>query len=189
MRTGLEWLANLTRATGPESELYFFYSGHGLPTDADQSPYLIPVDIPGDRPELGISLKEVYDQISKFPAKKITVVLDACFSGGARNQELVAKRGIRVRPKESAIPDNMVVLTSSSGNQSSSAYKEKKHGFLTYFLLKGIQNMGTSVQYGALFDFVRSEVDKEAARQGKVQQPQILTSPTLENRWESWTVE
>jgi hypothetical protein len=189
MRSGLDWLTNLTRAIGPESELYFFYSGHGLPTDADQTPYLIPVDISGDRPDLGIALKDVYEQLSKFPAKKITVVLDACFSGGARNEELVAKKSIRVRPKEGAIPNNMVVLTSSSGNQSSAVYKEKKHGFLTYFLLKGIQNMGTAVQYGALFNFVRAEVDREAARQGKVQQPQILSSPNLENRWESWTIE
>lgn len=189
MRGGLDWLSNLARATGAESELYFFYSGHGLPSDADQTPYLIPVDISGDRPEMGIALKEVYDQLSKFPAQKITVVLDACFSGGARNEELVAKKGVRVRPKQGAIPENMVVLTSSSGNQSSSVFQEKKHGFLTYFLLKGIQNMGPSAPYGALFEFARTEVDKETARQGKMQQPQILTPPTLENRWESWTVE
>lgn len=189
MRSGLDWLANLTRATGAESELYFFYSGHGLPSDADNTPYLIPVDISGDRPEMGIALKEVYDQLSKFPAQKITVVLDACFSGGARNEELVAKKGIRVRPKEGAIPENMVVLASSSGNQSSAVFQEKKHGFLTYFLLKGIQNMGTTAKYGDLFGYTKSQVDKETAKQGKMQQPQILTPPGLEDRWESWTIQ
>jgi len=189
MRGGLDWLSNLARATGNESELYFFYSGHGLPSDADQTPYLIPVDISGDRPEMGIALKEVYEQLSKFPAQKITVVLDACFSGGARNEELVAKKGVRVRPKEGAIPENMVVLTSSSGSQSSAVYQDKKHGFLTYFLLKGIQNMGSSAKYGDLFGYAKTQVDKETARQGKIQEPQILTPPALENRWESWTVE
>ena len=189
MRGGLDWLSNLARATGEQSELYFFYSGHGLPSDADQTPYLIPVDISGDRPEMGIALKEVYEELSKFKAQKITVVLDACFSGGARNEELVAKKGIRVRPKAGAIPENMVVLTSSSGSQSSAVFQEKKHGFLTYFLLKGIQNQGTSARYGDLFKYAQTEVDKEAARQGKMQQPQILFPPNIEGRWESWTVQ
>ena len=189
MRGELEWLSQMARVKNGAAELYFFYSGHGLPSDADQTPYLIPVDISGDRPELGIALKEVYKQLSIYPAQKITVVLEACFSGGARNEELVAKKGIRVRPKEDAIPENMVVLTSSSGNQSSAVYKEKKHGFLTYFLLKGIQTMGISANYGALFGYAKTQVDEETARQSKNQQPQILTPPALENRWESWTVE
>jgi hypothetical protein len=188
MRSGLDWLANLTRATGPETELYFFYSGHGLPSDGDNLPYLIPVDISGDRPEMGIALKDVYQQLSMHTSSKITVVLDACFSGGARNEELVAKKGIRVRPKEGSIPDNMVVLTSSSGSQSSAVFQEKKHGFLTYFLLKGIQTQGVGASYADLFKYTTSEVDKETARQGKIQQPQILTPPNFED-WQTWTVQ
>ncbi|MFZ9699888.1 MAG: caspase family protein, partial [Flavobacteriales bacterium] len=188
MRSGLDWLANLTRATGPETELYFFYSGHGLPSDGDNLPYLIPVDISGDRPEMGIALKDVYQQLAMHTSSKITVVLDACFSGGARNEELVAKKGIHVRPKEGRIPDNMVVLTSSSGSQSSAVFQEKKHGFLTYFLLKGIQTQGVSASYADLFNYARSEVDKETARQGKIQEPQILTPPNFED-WQTWTVQ
>jgi len=104
MRGGLDWLSNLARATGEQSELYFFYSGHGLPSDADQTPYLIPVDISGDRPEMGIALKEVYEELSKFKAQKITVVLDACFSGGARNEELVAKKAFEYAQKQEPFP-------------------------------------------------------------------------------------
>lgn len=188
MRSGLDWLANLTRATGAETEVYFFYSGHGLPSDGENLPFLIPVDISGERPEMGIALKDVYQQLSMHPSSKITVVLDACFSGGARNEELVAKKGIKVRPKEGSIPQNMVVLTSSSGSQSSAVYQEKKHGFLTYFLLKGIQNQGPGANYADLFDYTRSEVDKEAARQSKIQQPQILTPPNFDD-WKTWTVQ
>jgi hypothetical protein len=189
MRGGLAWIENLTRATGPETEIYFYYSGHGLPSDMDKTPYLIPVDVSGDRPELGIALREVYDQLSKHPSKKITVVLDACFSGGARNEELVAKKGVRVKPKEDAIPENMVVLTSSSGSQSSAVYREKQHGYLTYFFLKAIQTHGVKARYETLFESARSEVDKETARQGMIQQPQILTPPALGNTWYNWTVE
>jgi hypothetical protein len=189
MRQGLSWIENIARAAGSETELFFFYSGHGLPSEADQTPFLMPVDISGDKPEMGISLKEVYEYLSRYPVSKITVVLDACFSGGARNEALIAKKGVRVKPRQDAIPDNMVVLASSSGSQSSAVYRDKMHGFLTYFLLKSIQQYGVYAVYGNLFEFVKKEVDIETARLGIVQQPQILSSPIMGENWKKWTIQ
>jgi uncharacterized caspase-like protein len=189
MRSGLSWIENNARAYGASVELYFFYSGHGLPTDADRSPHLIPVDISGERPEQGIALKEVYEKLTQHPAQKITVVLDACFSGGARNEELIARKVVRVQPKPGAIPGNMVVLTSSNGNQSSAVFREKKHGYLTYYLLKGIQSQGTETTYGKLFEYTAREVDIEASRRGILQQPQIQYGPDISDSWKSWSIE
>lgn len=189
MLSGISWIENNARAYGAEAELYFFYSGHGLPDETNRNPYLIPVDIAGDRPELGIALNNLYEALTRHPVKKITVVLDACFSGGARNQELIARKGVRVQPKSGSVKGNMVVLTSSSGNQSSGVYTEKSHGYLTYFLLKEIQTRGIDTQYGILFEEAARKVDLETARKGMVQQPQILPAAELAESWKTWSVQ
>lgn len=188
MQGAISWIENNARAYGEQVELYFYYSGHGLPTEADRAPYLIPVDVAGDRPELGIALNTIYEKLTRHPAKKITVVLDACFSGGARNQELIARRGVRVQPKSGSVRGNMVVLTSSSGNQSSGVYTEKLHGYLTYFLLKEIQTRGIDSQYGILFEEAARKVDLETARKGIIQQPQILPASEIGDFWKNWSV-
>lgn len=188
MLSAISWIENNARAYGENVELYFYYSGHGLPTEADRTPYLIPVDVSGDRPELGIALNTVYEKLTRHPAQKITVVLDACFSGGARNEELIARKGVRVQPKSGAVKGNMVVLTSSSGSQSSGVYKDRMHGFLTYFLLKEIQTRGIESTYNILFEEAARKVDLETARKGMVQQPQILPSSEIGDAWKIWSV-
>jgi len=188
MSGAINWIENLARAYGEQVELYFYYSGHGLPTEADRTPYLIPVDVSGDRPELGIALNTVYEKLTKHPARKITVVLDACFSGGARNEELIARKGIRVQPKSGAVKGNMVVLTSSSGTQSSGVYADKMHGYLTYFLLKEIQSRGIESTYGVLFEEAARKVDLETAIKGIIQQPQILPASEIGDAWKNWSV-
>lgn len=188
MLSAISWIENNARAYGENVELYFYYSGHGLPTEADRTPYLIPVDVSGDRPELGIALNTVYEKLTRHPAQKITVVLDACFSGGARNEELIARKGVRVQPKSGAVKGNMVVLTSSSSSQSSGVYKDRMHGFLTYFLLKEIQTRGIESTYNILFEEAARKVDLETARKGMVQQPQILPSSEIGDAWKIWSV-
>jgi len=188
MQAGIAWLENNARAYGADVELYFYYSGHGLPDDADKIPYLIPVDISGEKPELGISLHGLYSKLSQNPAHKITVLLDACFSGGARNQELIARKGVRVQPKSGNIPGNIVVFSSSTGNQSSAVFREKQHGFFTYFLLKGIQSKGSTATYGSLFEWVQREVDIEVSRRGMLQQPQIQNNSELGESWKNWSI-
>jgi hypothetical protein len=188
MRQALSWMENVARAEGGRAELFFYYSGHGLP-DAAQKPYLIPVDIAGTTPELGISLFDMYAQLDKHPTRRVQVILDACFSGGARGAELVAMKGMRVVPRADAIPEGMLVLASSSGSQASAVYREKQHGYFTYFLLKQLQQGGVGQTYGTWFEQARYQVDKETARAGMVQQPQVLVSPLTGDNWKNWMVE
>jgi hypothetical protein len=188
IRQALSWLENVARAEGGEAELFFYYSGHGLP-DASQKPYLIPVDIAGTTPEHGIALYDVYAQLAKYPTQRVHVILDACFSGGARGTELVAMKGMRVVPRIDAIPEGVLVMASSSGSQASAVYREKQHGYFTYFMLKQIQLGGIGQDYGSWFEEVRSQVDKETARAGMVQEPQVLVSPLTGDSWKNWIIE
>jgi hypothetical protein len=183
MNQGIAWLINLAKVDEGKAELVFYYSGHGLPEEQTKEPYLIPVDISGNNVSLAIRLSDLYNKLNEYPVKKVSVFLDACFSGGGRNQGLVAMKGVKVRPKENMITGNMIVLSSSTGEESSGVYREKQHGYMTYFLLKKLQETKGNIIYRELADYIIETVKKETALNGKIQTPQCSYSPAVENVW------
>ena len=188
MRREINWLTNVARAEDGQAELYFYYSGHGLPAGTDNVPYLIPVDVDGQQPTLGVSLPALYRDLTQHPVARAHVFLDACFSGGARNEELVAMKGIRVVPKADAIPEGLLVWASSSGNQASGVYREQFHGHFTYQLLKSLQSAEPDLTLGELFDQIQSQVDRTTARAGFMQTPEALAAPANAQTWPEWTI-
>lgn len=189
MKQAISRLMNIARAEQGKAELYFYYSGHGLPKAGTNEPFLIPVDVAGTSPELGISLDDLYQNLTSYPVEKVTVFLDACFSGGAKSdEELVAMKGMRVQPKKGAIPEPLVVFTSSSGNETSGVYREKQHGYFTYYLMKYLQESGAEVSYGSLFESIERNVDLTTAKLGSIQRPQVLAAPGLKEDWQIWRV-
>lgn len=187
MSQAIAWIQNLSNIEDGNSEIIFYYSGHGLPDEITKEGYLMPVDISGNNVNRGISLKDLYKDLNKYPAERITVVLDACFSGGARNEGLVAMKGVKINPKEDLISGNMVVFASSSGNESSGVYREKQHGYLTYFLLKKIQETKGNVNYKDLAEYLDYKIRKETAIIGKVQTPKVIGSRSATDQWKYWS--
>ena len=183
---GLAWITHLSELDKGNANIIFYYSGHGLPHEKTKESYLIPVDVSGSDIEYGIKIADVYKNLTKYPAKQITVFLDACFSGGARNQGLIAMKGIKVRPNKNIISGNMVVFSSSTGHESSSIYKEKQHGFFTYYLLKKLKDTKGEINYLDLSNYIINAVSKEAGLFGKSQTPQVNISLEVENKWQFW---
>ncbi|MFW5945134.1 MAG: caspase family protein, partial [Bacteroidota bacterium] len=65
-----------------QSEVFVYYAGHGAPDLDDHKAYFVPVDCDPNYLEQGGYPRELfYSNISKLPAKNVTVVIDACFSG------------------------------------------------------------------------------------------------------------
>lgn len=186
MSQGIAWLTNLAKIDEGNAELILYYSGHGLPDEQTKEAYLIPVDISGSNVTQGIKLNDVYAKLNEFPSKKVSVFLDACFSGGARNQGLIAMKGVKVKPKENLVTGNMVVFSSSTGEESSGVYREMQHGYMTYFLLKKLQETKGEINYKDFADYIINSVKKETALSGKVQTPQLNYSPAVEENWNSW---
>ena len=170
-----------------QAEVVFYYSGHGLPDEETKQPYLIPVDVNGNNPKDGISLISLYADLIKFESKKVMVVLDACFSGGARNKELVALKGVKVKPRIDAVPGNILVLSSSKGNESSAVYKEKQHGYFTYFLLKNLKEYHGKQAFGLSYDLIKYNVSKEVIKINKTQTPDVMPSPIIGENWKTLT--
>jgi len=85
-----------------------------------------------------------YTNLNLVPAKHITVVFDACFSGKSVDGDLITEVSGLIIPelKVGNFNDktNHVILTSSDGDQFSNwSPSEKRHGLFTYFFLKGLR--------------------------------------------------
>ena len=188
MRQSIAKLNAIASKTGGNANLIFYYAGHGLPDEVTKDAYLIPVDVSGSSVQYGIKLEDLYQSLVEHPVKKATVFIDACFSGGARNQGLIAARGVKIKPKKEQLKGNLIVFTASSGDQSSLPYKEKGHGIFTYYLLKKLQETKGEVEYGKLADYIKQQVSLQSVLiNSKEQDPQVNVSPSAIDNWASWT--
>lgn len=170
-----------------EAELFFYYSGHGLPDFSTREPYLIPVDVSGSDMNFAISLTDVYRKLTEHPAKRVTVFLDACFSGGARNNSLLASRSIRIKPRPEELQGRLVVFTASQNEQTALSYREKGHGMFTYFLLKKLKETEGKCTYADLSEYLSQIVGIKSLLINNVEQtPQTSISEVIKNEWEGW---
>jgi uncharacterized caspase-like protein len=174
-----------------DSTVLIYFSGHGAPNLKTNEGYILPYD--GDPTYLdgtGYSLKRLYETLEKSPAKEVVVMLDSCFSGtGGRS---VISKGLR--PVVISVENPLlaggktVVLTASSGVQSSSTYNSKSHGLLTYFLLKGLQgsadqNNDGKIDLSEVYAYLRPQVEIVARQEfNNEQTPQLLGSPAMLNK-------
>ena len=187
MNQNIELVTKIIKKIGGNAELIFYYAGHGFPDEKTKIPYLMPVDVNATDLSMAIKLSDVYKKFSECGAKRITVFLDACFSGGGRESGLLAARGVKIKPKENTISGNMVVFTASSEEQSALPYKKKQHGMFTYFLLKKIQDTGGDVTYGELSEYINNKVSIESLKVNrKEQDPKVNISNDVINDWEGW---
>jgi hypothetical protein len=187
MRKEIDRVSSLVKLIGKDAELIFYYAGHGLPDEISKIPYLIPVDVDATNISSAIKISELYQKFSSTGARRITVFLDACFSGGGRNQGLLAARGVKIKPQLEMVNGNMIVFSASSGEQSALPYAFEKHGMFTYYLLKKLQETSGQVTYGQLDEYLKSSVGQESLRKnGKPQNPEVQISPTVENIWQEW---
>lgn len=187
MNREIEKLSKLAKYSEGEASIIFYFAGHGFPDERTKEAYIMPVDISGVYVQDGIKLADLYSKLTTFPSKKVIVILDACFSGGGRNQGLLAARGVAIKPKPNNISGNLVVFSSSSGEQSSLPYHNKQHGMFTYFFLKKLKETQGEVSLEELKDYVTKEVQINALKMNnKEQNPNLQISPTLENAWMDW---
>ena len=133
-------------------------------------------------------MKDIYQKMGETGANKITVLLDACFSGGGRNQGLMAARGVMIKPKKEAVTGNMVVFSASTDEQSSLPYHDQKHGMFTYYLLKKIQESNGTVTFGTLDEYLKSNIGLKSLQvNGKSQDPTTIVSPSFQENWRTLT--
>lgn len=184
MKQNIDWINKLMKNSYGEMEVFFYYAGHGLPDEVTKEAYLIPVDVSGTNLQSAIKLQDVYKSLTEFESAGVTAFIDACFSGGARNQEMVKARGVKVVPRGDFIEGGIVAFSASSGNQSSNAFNEQKHGIFTYYLLKSLQESKGEINYKTFWEGLKRTVSFESIKvNSKEQDPQVMVGKLLEKNW------
>lgn len=168
------------------SEVFVFYSGHGAPGLKDGRGYLLPVDANPMKVELnGYPLDTLYTNIGKLPAKDVTMVIDACFSGGSPGGSVVRSASsisLKVVKSEASVP-KATVVTAAGLSEVASWDKDAGLGLLTRHFLEGAtgaadgENFGNGdgqVTVAELKKFLGEEVTYKARRlYGRDQNPQV----------------
>jgi WD40 repeat protein len=189
MDNEIQKLRNIIRALNGRAEVIFYYAGHGFPDEQTKEPHIMPVDVTGTNLKFAVKLADLYKAFTEFPTKSVTVFMDACFSGGARNVGLVSARGVRVRPRENQLEGNLIVFSASSESQSSHPYHDKQHGIFTYFLLDKLRETEGEISYKDLSEYIVETVGVRAAIINNTEQtPQVNVSPNIDQNWIEWRI-
>ena len=189
MNREINRMTEIVKLHGTRSELIFYYAGHGFPDENTKESYLIPVDISGTDFRSGFKLSDLYAKLTGTGAGKVTVFMDACFSGGGREAGLLAARGIKVVPKKTPLKGNIVVFSATTADQVALPYNEKQHGMFTYFLLKKIQETAGDCTYSELSDYLSKEVSEYSLRINyKLQNPETSCSYSVQDKWKDWNL-
>lgn len=183
----LDWLEKVAEAYSGICKVLFYYTGHGVPDEKLQAPYLLPVDGYASDMSTGYSLNELYESLGKLSAKSVTVFLDACFSGSKRDgSALVAARGVAIKPRVEQLKGNVMVFSATTNDETAYPYKERGHGLFTYFLLKKLKQTQGKVSYGELADYLKTEVRRKSITlNSKWQSPTVQVSPAMKEKWQN----
>ena len=175
-----------------QSEVFIYYSGHGAPDQTTNKAYLVPIDSnPVMMSLTGYPLDVLYGNLLKIEAKSITVVIDACFSGGTNTGKWLVTNASPALLKISnpvVTHKNIAIFTSAKNDQVSSWYPEKQHSMFTYFFLKAVSgdadlNHDNRITYQEIYEFVADRAEgvpywAKRLHGGRIQTPLLLGSMT-----------
>lgn len=185
MLSALNDIKEIADAYNGDMNVIFYYAGHGIPNEKDQTAYLLPTDADGKSTEVCFPLARLYKELGELNAKSVIVFMDACFSGAQRgNGMLASARGVAIKAKEQKPMGKLVVLTAASGEETAYPYNEKGHGLFTYFLLKKLNETKGECSLGELSDYITTNVKRQSiVINRKPQTPAIIFSDSVKDEW------
>ena len=185
MLSALNDIKDIADAYNGDMNVIFYYAGHGIPNEKDQTAYLLPTDADGKSTEVCFPLARLYKELGELNAKSVIVFMDACFSGAQRgNGMLASARGVAIKAKEQKPMGKLVVLTAASGEETAYPFKEKGHGLFTYFLLKKLNETKGECSLGELSEYITTNVKRQSiVINRKPQTPAIIFSDSVKDEW------
>lgn len=163
------------------TDVYVYFSGHGLLKDHPNEHYWLPYDVNTDLlEETAINQEVLLKQASQIGAKSVVVFLDTCFSGSTRlgNPLIQKQRGVNIKLSPDSLPPGVSLLSAGTSKQVANSDNALKHGLFTFFLLKGLAgepsaNLSKPIKLGSLADFVTQQTSSYAFGINKMQTPQF----------------
>ncbi len=173
------WLPSKVKSS---TDVYVFYSGHGLPTSDGKGLYLLPQQTDRDLiSKTAIQMQEVISDIQSTKPKSVTLFLDACYSGQSRTGEtlIASARPISIKSESRIFPDNFTVITASQNDQISSSNPDLKHGIFSYYLMRGMEGDADTdkdgkITLGEMQSYLVENVGRQAGMMNRKQEPQLI---------------
>ncbi len=173
------WLPSKVRSS---TDVYVFYSGHGLPTSDGKGLYLLPQQTDRDLiSKTAIQMQEVISDIQSTKPNSVTLFLDACYSGQSRTGEtlIASARPISIRSESRIFPENFTVITASQNDQISSSNPDLKHGIFSYYLMRGMEGEADTdkdgkITLGEMQSYLVENVGRQAGMMNRKQEPQLI---------------
>ncbi len=173
------WLPARVKST---TDVYVFYSGHGLPTQDGSGLYWLPQRANRDViSKTAILLQDINTDIQASKPKSVTIFMDACYSGQARGGEtLVASaRPIALKSQPTTFPSNFTVISASQADQISSSSPELQHGIFSYYLMRGMEgeadlNKDGKITLNETQAYLSENVGRQARIMNRQQEPQVI---------------
>lgn len=190
MKKEVDFVIKKTEMNPDKLDIIIYYAGHGNADFAQDKSYLIPADAAGTDFDYCYSLDNLYKQLDECKARNVTVFLDACFSGRTRSGNMVASGRFTAMAAADQKPGGKtVVFTGATGKQASLPYKEKGHGFFTYYLLKHLQESKGRISLYELGENIKRDVaNKVFDLQQDEQTPTVTASESMGNSWRNRTL-
>jgi uncharacterized caspase-like protein len=168
-----------------KTDVYVFFSGHGLPSVDGQSLYFLPYGVDKDLlSRTAIGQKEVVAALIASKPKSVTMFIDSCYSGQTRGGEtlLASAKPLTLKAIANVYPSNFSVITASSNDQISSSSPELKHGIFSFYLMKGMEgdadgNKDGKITAGEMQDYLSDKVSRQAMSMNRKQDTQLIGEP------------
>jgi hypothetical protein len=173
------WLPARVKST---TDVYVFYSGHGLPTQDGSGLYWLPQRANRDViAKTAILLQDINIDIQASKPKSVTIFMDACYSGQARGGEtlIASARPIALKSQPTTFPSNFTVISASQADQISSSSPELQHGIFSYYLMRGMEgeadlNRDAKITLDEIQSYLSENVGRQARIMNRQQEPQVI---------------
>jgi hypothetical protein len=165
-----------------KTDVYVFYSGHGLPAPDGKSLYFLPHGVDKELlSRTAVGQNEIVAALSAAKPKSVTMFIDACYSGQTRGGDVLMANAkpLSLKSDTNAYPPNFTVITASANDQISSSSPELKHGIFSFYLMKGMEgeadaNKDGKITVGEMQDYLSDKVSRQAMTLNRKQSTQLV---------------
>ncbi len=165
-----------------KTEVFVFYSGHGLPSPDGKSLYFLPYGVDQDLlDETAIDQRKIFSAIQATQPKSVTMFIDSCYSGLSKTGGilLAGARPVTLKTSDIEYPAEFTVMTASSADQISSSSTELQHGIFSFYLMKGMEGNADfdrdgKITIGEMQKFLLDNVQRQAMSLNRKQIPQVV---------------
>jgi hypothetical protein len=180
LKTFRNWLP--LQVNKDKTDVFVFYSGHGLPSADGKSLYLLPHGVDHDLlDETAVDQRKIVAAIQAAKPRSVTMFIDSCYSGLSKAGDtlLAGAKPVTLKNTDMGYPPEFTVMSASLPDQISSASAELQHGIFSFYLMKGMEggadlDKDGKITVGEMHKFLMDNVPRQAMSLNRKQEPQLF---------------